>query len=104
MRVLTRTLLALLALSAAVSFCQEPAEKSGSSAAPKGQGDVMRRVIDGVKQAERALYLYERVERVESRKEAADPAPESVRVSRVVPAGTAIAKISLGPDGKPRPP
>jgi len=61
----------------------------------------MRRVIDGVKQAERALYLYERVERVESRKEAADPAPESVRVSRVVPAGTAIAKISLGPDGKP---
>jgi hypothetical protein len=97
----TRTLLALLVLSAAISFSQEPAGKSGGSAAPEGKGDVMRRVIDGVKDAERALYLYERVERVESRKEAADPAPDSVRVSRVVPAGTAIAKISLGPDGKP---
>jgi hypothetical protein len=61
----------------------------------------MNRVIDGVKEAERAQYLYERVERVESRKLAGDADPQSVKVSRVVPAGTGIAKIPLGPDGKP---
>src|SRR5262249_3003302 len=42
-----------------------------------------------------------RIERVESRKEAGDRMPDSVRVSRVVPAGTGTAKITLGPDGKP---
>jgi hypothetical protein len=97
----TLTLLALVAASAAISFSQQPAEKSGGAAAPDADGAVLRRAIDGLKQAERALYLYERVERVESRKEAGDSTPESVRVSRVVPAGTGIAKISLGLDGKP---
>src|SRR5262245_18498116 len=61
----------------------------------------MRQVITGVQEAERALYVYERIERVETRKDVRDAAPQSVRVSRVVPAGTGIAKISLGPDGKP---
>jgi hypothetical protein len=64
----------------------------------------MRQAITGVKESERALYLYERIEKVESRKDASDVTPQSVKVSRVVPAGTGIAKISLGPDGKPADP
>src|SRR5262245_27420595 len=61
----------------------------------------MRQVITGVRESERALFLYERIEKVESRKDASDVTPQSVKVSRVVPAGTGIARISLGPDGKP---
>lgn len=91
---------ALLALLAAI-LAQEPARKGGGGSAPDASNAVMRQVITGVKEAERALYVYERIERVETRKDARDPAPQSIRVSRVVPAGTGITKISLGPDGKP---
>jgi len=63
--------------------------------------EVLDHVIDGIKHAEHAQYLYERIERVETRKQAGDPHPLSVKVSRVIPAGTGIAKITLGPDGKP---
>lgn len=63
--------------------------------------EVLSHVIDGLKEAERAQYLYERIERVETRRQAVDPDPQSVRVSRVIPAGTGMAKIPLGPDGKP---
>ena len=63
--------------------------------------DVLNHVIDGLKEAERAQYLYERIERVESRRQAGDADPQSVRIFRVIPAGTGIAKIPLGPDGKP---
>lgn len=63
--------------------------------------EVMVRVIEGLKEAERAQYVYERIERAESRKDSGDAEPRSVKVSRVVPAGTGIAKISLGRDARP---
>jgi hypothetical protein len=63
--------------------------------------ELLSHVIDGLKEAELAQYLYERIERVETRKQPMDPDPQSVRVSRVIPAGTGIARIPLGPDGKP---
>jgi len=75
------------------------ADFSASAAAPSRE--VMSHVIDGLKEAERAQYLYERIERVETRKQAGDADPQSVRISRVIPAGTGMAKIPLGPDGKP---
>jgi len=78
---------------------QHLAPEAGSPA--KAKDEVLDHVIGGVKQGEHALYLYERVERIESRKDSGDAAPQSVRVSRVVPAGTGIAKIPLGLDGKP---
>ena len=61
----------------------------------------MGQVIDGIKEAERAQYLYERIERVETRKDSRDKDPQKAWVSRVVPAGTGIAKINLGLDAKP---
>ncbi len=72
-----------------------------SVSAPAPSREVMSHVIDGLKEAERAQYLYERIERVETRKQAGDAAPQSVRISRVIPAGTGMAKIPLGLDGKP---
>lgn len=95
------SLLGLLAAASAILAAQEPAYQGGGGSTPDSSNEVMRKAISGAKQAERALYLYERIERVESRKEAGDPVPQSVKVSRVVPAGTGIAKIPLGPDGKP---
>ena len=63
--------------------------------------DVMSHVVDGLKEAERAQYLYERIERVETRKDSGDKEPQKAWVTRVVPAGTGIAKINLGLDAKP---
>jgi len=59
------------------------------------------KAIDGLKETEKALYLYERVERVEERKASGDPNPTQVKVSRVFPAGTGITHIPLGPDSAP---
>jgi hypothetical protein len=59
------------------------------------------KAVAGLKEGELALYLYERVERVEDRKSAKDANPASVRTSRVFPAGTGIAHIALGPDATP---
>src|SRR5882724_10214967 len=53
--------------------------------------DLFRQVIDGVKESERAQNLYERVERVEMRKQSGNGTPFSVKVSRVIPAGTGMA-------------
>ena len=80
--------------------------KSGApeQPAPAAIHDVMNRVIDSVKEAEHQQYLYERIERVESRKQAGDANPLSVKAFRVVPAGTGTTKIPLGPDGKPADP
>jgi hypothetical protein len=91
----------LLAVASFLAVAQDPAPKGGGASAPDTDSDVMRHVITGAREAERALYLYERIEKVESRKDSGDAPPQSVKVSRVVPAGTGIAKISLGLDGKP---
>ena len=77
------------------------AKVSSTSPSHEPSRELMSHVIDGLKEGERAQYVYERIERVETRKQAVDPDPQSVRVSRVIPAGTGMAKIPLGPDGKP---
>jgi hypothetical protein len=74
---------------------------SSASSSHEASRELLSHVIDGLKEAERAQYLYERIERVETRRQPMDPDPQSVRVFRVIPAGTGIAKIPLGPDGKP---
>jgi hypothetical protein len=59
------------------------------------------KAVTGLKETEKALYLYERIERVEDRKTSGDPNPSDVRTSRVFPAGTGIAHIPLGPNSAP---
>lgn len=61
----------------------------------------LAKAVEGLKETEQALYLFERVERVEDRKSANDAKPYQVRTSRVFPAGTGIAHIQLGPDAAP---
>lgn len=97
-----RLLLLALVLSAS-ALAQGPAPlRAGDGSAPDANvRQVINQVIDGVKEAERAQYLYERIERVETRKDSGDKDPQKAWVSRMVPAGTGIAKINLGPDSKP---
>jgi hypothetical protein len=78
-----------------------PFRADDGSAPNANARDVIGQVIDGIKQAERAQYVYERIERVETRKDSGDQDAQKAWVSRVVPAGTGIAKINLGLDGKP---
>jgi hypothetical protein len=93
---------AILLLAGAAAVAQQAAANGDAGvndSAP--MGGMMGPLLEGVKQAERAQYLYERIERVESRKEAGEKNPLGVKVFRVIPAGTGMAKIPIGTDGKP---
>jgi hypothetical protein len=92
----------------AVSFLALPALAAAQSVAPDSTASIgpaksglFDRVIANQKKAEAALDLYERFERVEMRKNPNSPAGTSAKVSRVVPSGTGMDRIPVGPDGHP---
>ena len=63
--------------------------------------NVFERVIANEKKGEAALDVYERIERVETRKTPNDPSPISTKTIRVIPSGTGMDRIAVGADGKP---
>ncbi|GAC1641181.1 MAG: hypothetical protein NVS9B14_22810 [Candidatus Acidiferrum sp.] len=100
---MTRTLSSLAAVLLPI-LCLSQVSAGSLSDGPDGDRvDSARfnKAVEGLKQTEQALYLYERIERVEDRKSASDPQPFQVKISRVFPAGTGIAHIALGPDAAP---
>jgi len=100
MRARTFILIACLAPAfAAPSVAQDPAPTPAQTDADKSS--LLDRVLINQKMCDRALELYERVERVEQRKTSGDPSAADVKTSRVVPAGTGVDHIPIGPDGKP---
>src|SRR6266566_3224103 len=104
LRLLARVLLACFGLAAvAAAWAQESPSNGGGAGPSTGTEtrEIMNRVIDGIKASEHAQNLYERIERVEIRKQSGDAVPMSIRVTRVIPAGTGFAKITVGPDGRP---
>jgi hypothetical protein len=62
---------------------------------------LLDRIITNQKKDEAALDLYERMERLESRKNAKDPVPASVKTARVIPSGTGMDKIPVNANGHP---
>ena len=64
---------------------------------------MLDRVIANQKRNDEANAVYERIERLESRKGPAGTPPE-VRISRVIPAGTGVDHIPVDPEGKPADP
>jgi hypothetical protein len=83
------------------------AQGSAASSPPETEAEkaaLLDRVVANEKKSDEAMNLYERVERVESRKNTGDPLSREIRVSRVVPAGTGVDHIPIGPDGKPMDP
>ena len=61
---------------------------------------MLDRVIANQKKNDEAQTIYERLEKVESRKNG-PAAPPEIKISRVIPAGTGLDRIPVGPDGKP---
>lgn len=85
-----------------------PAPSAGQSAVPvsdsavvPGPSKLLDRVISNQKKDEAALDLYERLERLEVRKNPNDPVPASVKIARVIPSGTGMDKIPVDADGRP---
>ncbi len=62
---------------------------------------LLDRTVENQKRDDRALDLFERIERTETRKDADVTKHAEVRVVRTFPAGAGTAHILLGPDGKP---
>ena len=79
------------------------AQQALASDAPEAgqQSATFERVIGNQKKNDAAMDLYERLERVEVKKSAGDQQPPEVRTSRVIPAGTGVDHIPVGPDGTP---
>lgn len=94
-------LVAGFSLAFAVSAAaQSAAPRPRLTTHPAARG-IIDRVIASQEKSDDALEVYERLERVESRKDPNDLAPSSVKVSRVVPSGTGYDRIPIGPDGVP---
>ena len=92
--------LGLLSAIAAITLAQEtavphPLQPEAEKAA------LLDLVLVNEKKGDEAMNLYERIERVELLKNAGDPQPGDIKVSRVVPAGTGVDHIPIGSDGKP---
>src|SRR5258708_37513980 len=85
---------------AALAAAQSVAPDSTPTIGP-ARPDLFVHVIANQKRGEAALDLYERIERVESRKTPSDPAPAAIKISRVIPSGTGMFRIPVGEDGKP---
>lgn len=62
---------------------------------------LLARVITNQKEDEAALDLYERLERLETRKNPNDARPAAVKTARVIPSGTGMDKIPVNADGHP---
>ena len=92
---------AVALFTAAVLAAQDVPSNSAADPAPAQQRALVDRAISSQHRNDLALDLYERVERTETRKNAADPQPLAVETARVFPAGTGTDRISLGHDAKP---
>lgn len=94
--------MALLSLVLAGDASAQSVAPDTTPAIAPAKPDLFKRIITNQKKDEAAMDLYERVERVETRKNSNDPNPPVVKVSRVIPSGTGMYKIAVGDDGKPK--
>jgi hypothetical protein len=101
MRLATAILLvSLLAPFSRISAAQDaPAPQLQSEA--DEQRAMLERVIANQKKNDAAMFTYERLERLEIKKNAASAQPPEIKTTRAVPAGTGVDHIPVGPDGKP---
>ncbi len=93
--------IALLFLTVPVGTAAQSAVPASEPAIAPEPSRLLDRVISNEKKDEAALEVYERMERLESRKNANDPAPVSVKIARVIPSGTGMDKIPVNADGHP---
>jgi hypothetical protein len=86
------------------AWAQDPPKEAPTvtdSASSTKDHALFDRVVANQKKSDAAMDLYERTERVETRKAASSPQQPDVKIARVIPAGTGMVKLPIGPDGKP---
>ena len=93
--------IAILFLAASAGAKPQSARPASPPAPAQEPSPLLDQVIANQKKDEAALELYERIERVETRKNPNDPDPASVRITRVIPSGTGMDKIPVDADGHP---
>ncbi len=93
--------IALLSFFAASSAAAQSVVPDSTPAISPAKPGLFDRVISSQKKNEEALDVYERLERLEVRKNGSDAAPASVRIARVIPSGTGMDRIPVGADGQP---
>src|SRR5437868_7157428 len=96
----------LLFVAGVLSFSPSytfPGQSAATQGAPTDQerAALLEHVIANQKKDDAALFLYERIERLEIQKGTDARQPAEVKTVRAVPAGTGIDRIAVGPDGKP---
>jgi hypothetical protein len=94
-------------VSIAVFFLAAPPgapAQSSETAVPPEPSRLLDRVIANQKKDEAALEVYERMERLETRRTPNDPDPATVKITRVIPSGTGMDKIPVNADGQPQDP
>jgi hypothetical protein len=103
---LTRTSIRIAVLSflLAANAAAQSAPPDSAAAIEPPKKSLFDRIVSNQKKDEQALDLYERIERVESRKNPNDPAPSSLKTFRVIPSGTGMDRIPIGPEGRPADP
>lgn len=89
-----------LALLSVVAARQQPSAPPPQPADDTAESQRLSETIAGLKRTEKAMYLYERIEREESWKQPDTSQTDHITVSRVFPAGTGIAHIVLSQDGR----
>lgn len=100
MRLYVALFIVLMAIPGSlVATPQQPA--AAATSPDPDQGSKFATIVEHQKANDAALDLFERIERVEVKKTASSEAPPDVKISRVVPAGTGVAHIAVGPDGTP---
>jgi hypothetical protein len=95
-------LIAVLSLAFVAAAAAQSAPPDSATTIGPARPDHFNRIIANQKKGEEALDLYQRIERVETRKNPGDAAPAVVKVSRVIPSGTGMFRIPLDIDGKPK--
>ncbi len=93
--------MAMLSLALAADAAAQSVAPDTTPAIEPAKPDLFNRVIANQKKGEAALDLYERIERVETRKNPSEPAPAAIKISRVIPSGTGMFRIPVDADGKP---
>jgi hypothetical protein len=88
-------------LGGAIARAQAPDPVALGAPDAGRQSAMFERAVANQKKNDVAMDLYERLERVEVKKSWGDQQPPEVHVSRVIPAGTGVDHIAVGPDGTP---
>jgi hypothetical protein len=76
-------------------------QNSAPTPGPATSAELFDQVVANQKKGETLLDQYERVQRIEKRKMGGDADPSTTTCYRLFPAGPAVDKIPLSPDGKP---